>query len=422
MRDVKLALNRWFNGQILQPAHFQAQEEALLGNLSLSSRLPGLPLYGIGELDWDEEGLAKGRVSVRRLTVVFDSGEVFAVPGNATIGTVDIDVKKMGEQATLYLHVLNDVEHVTGADLYARDAPDVERVVHKLALSTSSSVDDARQPLQLAVLRRRMGSLYLSGDYVPPLLQVGKSPFLRALLEEQVDLLKNFEADRRAELRDAALRGEGRASARRCQLAAYRLRTLLADHAREIHLHPYHLLEALRAFYLELCLFQDVEPADLDPETYDHDDLAGCFNRLGDRIAERLHRRPVLSPELVPFQQKEGERLFVAAPLPDALKRAAEVYLLVERPDAYTKAPLRGLKLASPSRLDFVHKRALRGVELTPVQHPPSHAFGSNVDFHVIRRDDEWEQALRDGALAYYGSSPFEAISLSLGWRARVDA
>ncbi|MGK3983866.1 type VI secretion system baseplate subunit TssK [Sorangium sp. So ce136] len=412
MRDVKLALNRWYNGQILQPAHFQAQEEALLGNLSLSSRLPGLPLYGIGELDWDEKGLAKGMVSVRRLTVVFDSGEVFAVPGNATIETFKIDVEKMGEQATLYLHVLNDVE------------PDVERVVHKLALSTSSSVDDARQPLQLqlAVLRRRMGSLYLSGDYVPPLLQVGKSPFLRALLKEQVDLLKNFEADRRAELRDAALRGEGRASARRCQLAAYRLRTLLADHAREIHLHPYHLLEALRAFYLELCLFQDVEPADLDPKTYHHHDLAGCFNRLRDRIAELLHRRPVLSPELVPFQQKEGERLFVAAPLPDALKRAAEVYLLVERRDAYTKAPLRGLKLASPSRLDFVHKRALRGVELTPVQHPPSHAFGPNVDFHVIRRDDEWEQALRDGALAYYGSSPFEAISLSLGWRARVDA
>ena len=312
--QIRLALNLWHNGQILQPEHFLAEEQALLGQVCQTGRLAGLPFYGVAQLAWDEALLAKGTVSLTALTVVFESGELVKLHSNATVADVVLDAP--GAAVTLYLHLSNKTVDATGMDLYRDDKRWVTRVVHELVVSTDSSIDDARQPMKLAVLAKQAGQWQLSPAYVPPLLRVGTSPFLRDLLARLAALLEKAQLDLREEINAAAGGPEANATRRRCQAAAYRLRTLLADLDRQIHLHPYLVLEALRAFYLEACLLQDKEPAPFAPETYDHDDLAGAFNAMEARIDELLQGRPSVSPERLEFKRREGGSQLVAGPFP----------------------------------------------------------------------------------------------------------
>ena len=64
----RLALHRWEMGQVLHPAQFRAQEEALLEHVGLRSQLTGLPGRGVALLRWGEAQLAaERRAQIERL-------------------------------------------------------------------------------------------------------------------------------------------------------------------------------------------------------------------------------------------------------------------------------------------------------------------------------------------------------------------
>lgn len=423
--DLKLALNRWEKGQILMPAHFEAQEDALLGTIVAAAELRGLPFYGIGRLEWEPRLLAKGTLHISRLSAVFLSGDLIAVPGNATLP--DFDLPASGGPVEVYLRLLNETTDATGLDLYRGDSKDVKRVIRTLSLSTSISVSDAGSSLKLAVVEKAKagwrlvpvggdGLLPLVPSYIPPLLEVGTNPFLTDLLAGLETRLKELQVDLREQLKNDFFRGESMTTARRCQLAAYRLRALLADQAREVHPHPYIVLEAMRAFYAEVCVLQNVEPEDFDPDTYDHNDLSTCFSRMARRITSLLTAGVGPSPSLS-FTRKDDDSRWIASPFPDQLVKAAEVYLVVQRLEPYAQVPLHGVKLASPSRLEVVHGRALPGVRFKPVKIGFPHTFGPDVDMYRLEPGDDWTYAVRESALACYVQPAIETVKMALFWR-----
>lgn len=412
MSNSKLALGRWSMGQVLMPQHFHAQEEALLSQLGLRAGLRGLPAHGVARLLWDDALLARGALSVSALTVVLASGELIDVPGNATVSNLNLgDV--MSNEVEIYLHVLADTQDARGIELYRDDAREVSRVIHRVALSTQSWLENARQSLKLAELVQGPAGWQL-GSYVPPLLQVGTTPFLSTETNSLARAVDALEARLGEQLADSFLGAEHLSRLRQGMAATYRLRALLLDLQGQVPLHPYQLFAALRDFYVEVCLLHASlpEPA-LVP--YDHDDLAGCFGELGRRIAIRLQGHAPVSPR-VPFGRVEDR--FVAKPLPEALRRASDVYLLVQH-NGRERVSLDGIKLASPGRLARVHLNALAGVPFFKEPAPDfAHTFGARADLYRLERGEEWEHALREGALSFWARPDIGQVHAALTWRA----
>lgn len=415
MHKPRLALHRWSMGQVLMPAHFLAQEGALLDHIGLRMRLQGLPWYGVARLAWDDALLGQGAVSVSGLTVAFASGELLDVPGNAVISNLNLSEAGDAGTAEVFLHVLAETRDAVDLERYRDDDREVSRVIHRIELSTLPWLESARQSMKLAELRRDADGLWQLGPYVPPLLQVGAgvTPFLLDVMASREQSLAHLETRIAAHAADAFLGGERRAELRRAQAAVYRLRAFLSDHARQIALHPYFLFCALRDFFVEVCLFQNLDLPG-QPARYDHDDLAATFAGIQSAIDEALRVTPVASPRLAFVRQ---EQRFVAGPFPDALARAREVYLLVQ-PRGAGEVGLDGVKLASPSRVELVHVNALPGVPFRRVTTPGfTHTFGSRAGFYLLEHGEEWTHAVRERSLCFIARPHLAGIHAALFWR-----
>lgn len=414
MRTPKLALHRWTMGQVLMPAHFQAQERALLDHLGLRTQLQGLPWYGIAHLVWDEALLAQGALAIFALTVVFPSGDLLELGANAVSSNLQFGELE-GAHIDVYLHVLEGAREAGELERYRDDEREVTRTVRRIELSSLPWLEGASDTMKLAELRKQGDGTWTLGAYVPPLVRVGAgvTPFLLGAMQARMRSLAHLETRIAAHAADVFLGGERRGELRRVAAAVYRLRAFLSDHAQQIARHPYFYFCALREFYLEACVFQNVAPS-AQPAGYDHDDLAASFAAIEGQIDDTLQVTPVASPRL-PFLY--DEQIYTAGPFPEALVRAREVYLLVMHQGEPAPA-LDTIKLASPGRLKLVHLNALAGVPFQPVDTPHfSHTFGSRARFFVLERGQEWGHAVRERALCFVARPQLAGIQAALFWR-----
>jgi len=79
---------------------------------------------------------------------------------------------------------------------------------------------------------------------------------------------------------------------------------------------------------------------------------------------------------------------------------------------------MEGVKLASRARLPIVHSLALQGIPFRKIERPPfQHGFGSEVEFYLLREGEEWDHALREGAVAFFDSPALANAKAYLYWR-----
>src|SRR5512135_2470994 len=138
----------WQIGQPLLPLHLVAQENSLLAHLDFFIKSQGIPIYGIGQLKWDDTLLFQGVVSISKLTVVFPTGEVVDIPENGKISVFDLN--KVGKnQVTLYLHLLKES---SDQEMYLDDQEEEKVVflVNQLVLSTEGHVFSTKTSIKLA--------------------------------------------------------------------------------------------------------------------------------------------------------------------------------------------------------------------------------------------------------------------------------
>jgi type VI secretion system protein ImpJ len=99
----------WHMGQALLPEHFYAQEEALRAESALRFNLLGLPAWGLGHIEWDRFLLPTGTLQVKELSLVFESGTVLDIPGNAA--PVSLDLKETGNsRVPIYIQLQSGPE------------------------------------------------------------------------------------------------------------------------------------------------------------------------------------------------------------------------------------------------------------------------------------------------------------------------
>lgn len=415
MQRHKLARVRWQVGQTLLPEHFRTQDEALSAEVRLHAELSGLPQVGIASLTWSEALLAEGSLSVSTLTAIMPGGFLVDVPGNAALPSFSLEATGRAE-VTVFLHLLEDTRGTEGVPLYADSPPSVQRMLHRLVLSSEQSVDRMVSSLELVTFAKDLGGSWTAASRkVPPLLLVGPNPFLNELLAELDSLLAKVHGQLRTLLQDTYQRSERLAGARRTLFEVRRLQALRDDMRGGICPHPYDFFDSLRRFYFETCCYLEQEP-DEELPTYQHENpgegLWLCVERLN-----RIFRPEDTRLTHKPFDCRDGQ--FILSPLP-ALEEGvqSELYLLVRSEDPAQPASLEGVKVASPSRLPVVRRLALRGIPLQHVAHPAfPHAFGPEISWYKMSLGEEWQFALRDNGMAFYVTPTLQGTQVSLFWR-----
>ena len=416
MRD-DLAFPAWVMGQVLLPEQFLALQQTILAHVDRRAELGGLPSHGLARLRWSDELLATGAIRIEGLTWVFESGLLLDVPGNAVIGNLNLADAKANE-VSLFLHVHRQTCDATDMPQYAEDDPSVTRVIYQVELSLEDKRDDTRESGKLAELVRDTNGWSL-GRFSPPLLCVGRSPFLRDTLESSRRAVERIERHLAGRSIDAFLGADQLSELRRVRASAYHVLGLLGDHGlgddrQEVALHPYHLYAALRDFYVEISILQG-SPPEPWPLRYRHAALEPAFEELRQRIDRYTGESRLVAPRLE-FERKAD--WFVTSTFPEDLCRASKVYLVVKGGQR-GKVSLDGIKLASPHRIEEVYTRALAGVRVIPLESASlSHTYGSDSSLYqvVTQNDLEWSNAINERALCFRAWPELEGVRAALVW------
>lgn len=430
-RARSLCRVHWRLGQALLPEHFERQELGLYRELELRSGLLAPPAWGIAQIGWDDDALAGGIVRLTRLIAVTPRGRLVDLPGNARSAPLDLGSAE-ARVVALYAHLLAEPSHEKD-DETARDLEAVELVVQRVELSLAAGHPGAVESLRLAELEQGPDGVWaIRGDYVPPLIALAAWPSFFARVVGRIrKLLAGWEdillGDLESHVLSTAKSLRAHECLRRGHLHGWFLAQIDAgapersdgpDHADSvIAAHPFELFRRLIDLYLDVHAYQSAaadEPT-LARQVYDHRDLAGCFDPLLAELESRT-RLPHGRAPYAPFVT--GGRIAACA-LPAAIE-GARLYWLVRRPAGADPEAARAVKLAACSRLEVVHRHALRGVAVRPLASVPfRHDFDPDVAFHEIVADgEEWDFALREGKLGYVAEGPIAGCETYLFWRA----
>lgn len=414
MSTLKIAPVKWYLGQTVLPEHFVALQQLVEAACELRSRTASLPCYGVAQLSWSEPLLRDGVLALSEFTALLADGRVLSVPGNCTVAPCSL-VATSATRVSVYFHLLDEALSAQGNRVYDSDPRTVERVLMRGVLSTSDRVERTIAVVRLGDFEKGVaGSWSLAKTYMPPLLQVGNTPYLQSellLLESRIDALQPQLA---AQLQDTFLRPDRLSAIRRCLGELFRVKSLLSDLRNRVPLHPYVLQSALRDLYIETCCFHEVLPEE-PALPYRHDNLAECFGQVLLLLQQAL--RPVYTRSThLRFQKNNG--LFTLSGLPQEVRDAQELYLLIQRPTLHDRVPMDDIKLSCTSRLALVHRLVLRGVVYKHVERPPfQHTFGPEVDFYQLQDGEEWEHVIRESSLSLYVHPVLDRANVFLFWR-----
>jgi type VI secretion system protein ImpJ len=410
---TKLARVRWEMGQTLLPEHLKAQEESVLAATTLRFNMLGLPAYGVGNLALNETLLVEGIISIGAMTLVMNSGLMLSTPGNASISTFNLNVPGT-TTVRVYLHVLKDGALREGSSTQPGSSEEaaVPRVIYALALSSEQNYPGSLETLKLAEFEKNAEGMWrLSPEYVPPLIRLGTTPFFKDELLALAEGLNLFQYNLSLEVA-GYLSGDSLSSVKQCLKAVYGGQRLLNNLAGQVKLHPYALYEELYTLLAEVSFYRNVSPQAITT-AYDHENLGS----LGKLVVDLNKQMQLVrsKPPYLPFVLSDNINRVA---LPEEIRQASSVFLLVQKERIASRLALDNLKLTCLSRLSFVHQMALHGVPIKKIDQPPfQHSFGSEVDFYQIKEGEEWDHALNEMSLAFFAQEELSEGNFFLFWR-----
>jgi type VI secretion system protein ImpJ len=420
----------WRLGQALLPEHFERQELGLSRELALRIGQLAPAAWGVAQLAWDRDALADGIVRIPRLMAILPRGQLIDVPGNAQIAPLDL-ASASQRTVALYAHLLGEPAY-EAMDARASELEAVELIVHRLELSFAPGHPGARDSLQLAKLAQSPdGQWTVRDDHVPPLVALTAWPTwfarvvvrMRAILADWQDiLLGDFESHvlsiaKNLRAHEAMRRVRG-LTWFLTQIDAEAPARTAAGHADNVAAaHPFALFEHLVELYLDVHSYQ--MPANSEPSlaghVYDHRDIAGSFAPLLDELEQRTHQPHGRAP----YARFTRDGRIASVALPPNLD-GVRLYWLVRRGGGIARDALRTVKLAAPSRLEAVHRHALRGIAAKPLASAPfRHDFDPDVDFYELTTDgEEWQHTFRERQIAYVAEGAIAGCETYIFWRA----
>lgn len=402
-------------GQALLPGHLRALEESLLADSALRSSRQEAPGYGLYRLRWNETLLPEGVLSLEEMTLVLFSGLLVELKSNAQITPLNLNIPGT-TLLPVYVHVRSRAEDSGEPDAaqptIKRD--NVSCWLWALELSTEQENPDTLESFHLADFEKQPDGLWrLSTRYIPPLVCLGSVPFLKDELTLLTNKLDAYQYQLTQEIAAIYLSGTHLVSAKQCLKNVVQMQRFLANLFAQISPHPYTVYEKLKHFYVELCFYHNT-PAQFATAPYRHEQLADVFRETLEPLNDQLQLSQLRSPYL-PFTVSGG---LVRANLPDSVREAKQIYLLVQKSGATKALNLDGLKIAAVSRISIVHKFYLQGIPCKHMARPPfQNSFGPEVEVYQLSLGDEWDYALDEQAVGFYEDPKFTEEKFFLYWR-----
>ncbi len=431
MRQLSPVL--WTKGVLLAPQHLQAQDRYHDDALALQVGALAFCPWGFAQLAFDREALAGGTLVVSTATGRFPDGLLFDAPR----GDPSPPPRTIAE---LWRPDQRVMQVLLGVPEYRPDGRNVAPI--STALPTRWRTDEllqrdetsglAERPIQVArsnlrllvegestegyttmpvarLLRTDAGAVSLDHSFVPPLLDLTASDYLRSLARRLVEVVSAKSGTLAGGRRQ---RNQGLADFSVADIAGFWLLYTLNTHEGTLrHLaevrrgHPSALWEAMLALTGALTTFQPDQSVRTLP-AYDHLRLGDCFSALEARLLALLDTAVpdiVVSLPLRPVRPT----LHAVAIEQGSWLTAPQWFLAVSGPlrqaDLVSKV-LSGCKVGSADVVDTLIRQALPGLALTHMPQPPG-AVPVKLDhqYFELRRDGSaWEAVERARNLAVY--------------------
>lgn len=390
------------------------QEESLLADSSLRCSITGLPGYGIAELRWNESLLVEGVLAIESAVLVMAGGILLEISSQSRPDPVNLNIPG-ATWVPVFLHVgrpYENDERFEGKTLVDKNG--IACWDWPVVLSTEQEHSTSHATMRLAEFSKAPdGQWTLASRYIPPLMQIGTSPFLQTEFNTFSQQLEAYHYQLTQEMSAIYLSGENLINAKLCLKSVVTVLRLVTNLRNQIHLHPYLVYEELLRFYVDLCFYRNITPQ-YATEAYRHEQLAECFRQIFDPLKELLQLTQSRSPYL-PFTRSEG---IIRVNVGSDIREAREVFLLLQKTGVTQVVHLDNIKIAAVSRIPMVHKFALQGISIKRIDRPPfQHSFGPEVDIYQLNLSEEWDYAVKEQGLGFYAEPAFEQIKFFLYWR-----
>ncbi len=399
MRQLQPVL--WTKGTFLTPQHLQLQDRFLEDSLSFRIQSLKFCAWGFSEVVLNQELLAEGQLAVTRASGIFPDGLLFELPGPDLPppskalaeffdkGVRDLDVylsvpdyrqkgvnisaPASGTSSRYFADIATVVDDNTGAG----ERP-VQIARKNLRLLAANEVREGCSSLRIAnVERTEAGAFRLNPRFVPPLLEVRASDYLRGLVNGLLEILSAKSTQLSANRRQ---KNQSLADFTASDIANFWLLYTVNTHIPVLnHLlqgqrcHPEELFSALTTLGASLTTFSPtIRPRDLP--VYDHMNLSQVYTELDEQL--RLLLETVVPSNVVSLPLKQVNSTIYATSLDqDRYLRDTRMYLAISAENSeesiIRKVP-QLVKICSATHIEQLISNALPGITLTHLSSPPS--------------------------------------------------
>ena len=443
MRQLKRVI--WSKGTFLTPQYLQAHDH--FQESLLQFRLESLAFcpWGFRTLDFDREALAGGQLVVSSASGIFPDGLVFDIPAaDAGPPPKTLEEYFSEERDAVVVSLAIPEMRTAGINVTTGASTSDARYVSETILVRDENTGLSERPIQVArknfrllveeevrtgtpalklarVRRLPTGVFELDPGFVPPLLDIGASPYLMSILRRLQEILT---------AKTGALSGMRRqknqslADFTAADIANFWLLYTLNSQSPIIrHLfetrkgHPEDAFAVLLGLAGSLTTFSKlIQPADLP--SYDHNELGSRFTDLDEKL--RLLLDTVVPSNFVSLPLKETQpSIYGTAITDDKYLINTKLYLAVRTAlpeDEVIKKVPQLVKVCSATHLEHLIRQALPGVPLRHLENPPS-AIPIKLDYQYFSLSSSggaFEAIQRARSFAVYVPADFPDPELEL--------
>ena len=423
----------WSKGTFLTPQHLQAQDRFIENQLHFQIDALNFRPWGFTRLSIDQHALATGDIALVSAAGIFPDGLLFDIPDSdppPEPRPISSYFEARQENMDVYLSIPHYLEK--GLNVSAPNHATATRYVVDVAMLRDENTGATEKPIQVARKKFRLtvegeshegsvamriarvkktsaGAFQLDPAFVPPALSINASEYLMSITRRLLEILTARSANlsgmrrqRNQSLADFTVQDVGNF----WLLYAINSHILLVRHLFETSRgHPEQLFSVMLSLAGALTTFSvKVQPRDLP--VYDHNDLAGCFGAIDEKV--RMLLETVVPRNFVSLPLKIVQPSIYAAAIDDDKYLAnTKMYLAIaaemNEADLIDKVP-QLVKVCSANYIDQLVKQALPGVRLTHVAAPPS-AISVKVNYHYFSLNQSgsaWDAIARARNVAVY--------------------
>lgn len=442
-----MAMNRkvvWKEGMLLTPQHFQQWDRYLEDVLAERWRIHAPFAWGVMEMDNNRDGLATGRFTLLRCTVVMPDGLIVDIPeadgapptrafteffhqkmnslgvylgissGRKDEITCQLEEKESGPRPPRFL-----AEPIEVIDTTRGDTP---RVVHvakknlKIVFSGEDSFDMTLVKIA-ELVRLPTGVVGLKETYIPPCVWVGASAYLKRLLKELIELLLATQSTF-SDAKRGPLELIGTDLGKFALMTAVSTHLPVLQHLYQVEcIHPESLYLALVRLAGQLHTLS--APGGIpDLPAYQHENLSGTFEALNERIRFIVHSMGPKRPILIPLVNN-GNNMWVGRVVDSQLVASGQFYIAASgevSEDQICHLVLKQVKVASPGTLTKLLQNFKPGLPLHHKPRPPAALpmKSGTQYFQLDTKDALWNDMIASQLVGIYVPETVKAIEIQL--------